>query len=67
MADLASRISQPPTEGTSSNDQAEMHDDPLAGQGLVEPEFEVEVKLSDLQKDAGTPFYSARTFEDLKL
>jgi len=35
--------------------------------GLDEPEFDVNVKLADLQEDPHNPLYSVKTFEDLKL
>ena len=37
------------------------------GTALREPEFDVEVKLSDLQADPNNPLYSAKTFEQLNL
>lgn len=41
---------------------------PMMGSvGLDEPEFDVNVKLADLQEDPNNPLYSAKTFEDLKL
>lgn len=36
-------------------------------QGLDEPEFDVNVKLADLQDDPNNPLYSAKTFEELNL
>jgi len=36
-------------------------------QGLDEPEFDVNVKLADLQDDPNNPLYSAQTFEQLNL
>lgn len=38
-----------------------------AGSGLQEPEYDVEVKLSDLQADKNNPLFSAKTFEELGL
>ncbi|PGH27627.1 ATP-dependent RNA helicase DBP5 [Polytolypa hystricis UAMH7299] len=35
--------------------------------GLQEPEYGVDVKLSDLQADPNNPLYSIKTFEELKL
>lgn len=35
--------------------------------GLDEPEFDVNVKLADLQADPNNPLYSAKTFEELNL
>lgn len=37
------------------------------GSALQEPEWDVEVKLSDLQADPNNPLYSVKTFEDLNL
>jgi ATP-dependent RNA helicase DDX19/DBP5 len=34
---------------------------------LREPEFDVEVKLADLQADPNNPLVSAKTFEELNL
>lgn len=39
----------------------------LGGSGLQEPEFDVEVSLSDLQNNEATPFHSATTWQDLNL
>ena len=36
-------------------------------QGLDEPEFDVNVKLADLQEDPNNPLYSVKNFEDLNL
>ena len=37
------------------------------GSDLHEPEYDVEVKLSDLQDDPNNPLYSAKSFEELEL
>jgi ATP-dependent RNA helicase DDX19/DBP5 len=39
----------------------------LGGSGLQEPDFEVEVSLSELQNNEATPFHSAATWQDLGL
>lgn len=39
----------------------------LMGSQLDEPEFDVNVKLADLQEDPNNPLYSAKSFEDLNL
>jgi ATP-dependent RNA helicase DDX19/DBP5 len=39
----------------------------LGGSGLQEPEWDVEVSLSDLQNNEATPFHSATTWQDLGL
>ena len=74
MADLASRITKPdpeakPAEAGASTEDAQVDGnvEHLGGSGLVEPEYEVEVKLSELQQDSSTPFYSVQTFSDLHL
>jgi ATP-dependent RNA helicase DDX19/DBP5 len=38
---------------------------PLGGSTLHEPQYDVEVKLSDIQKDANSPLYSISSFEEL--
>ncbi|OAA58239.1 DNA/RNA helicase, DEAD/DEAH box type [Cordyceps fumosorosea ARSEF 2679] len=82
MADLASRITKPdnkpadaaPASGadatapTSTADaQVDGAPEALGGSGLQEPEWDVEVSLSDLQNNEATPFHSATTWEDLGL
>ena len=37
------------------------------GSALSEPEFDVNVKLADLQDDPNNPLYSAKTFDQLNL
>lgn len=37
------------------------------GSNMVETEFNVEVKLADMQADPNNPLFSAKTFEELKL
>ncbi|KAH7011565.1 ATP-dependent RNA helicase DBP5 [Ilyonectria destructans] len=39
----------------------------LGGSGLQEPEWDVEVSLSELQNNEATPFHSATTWQDLNL
>jgi ATP-dependent RNA helicase DDX19/DBP5 len=38
---------------------------PLAGSGLHDAQYEVEVKLSDLQGDKDSPLFSVSSFEEL--
>jgi ATP-dependent RNA helicase DDX19/DBP5 len=38
---------------------------PLAGSGLHDAQYEVEIKLSDLQGDVNSPLFSVNTFEEL--
>lgn len=37
------------------------------GGELLEPEFDVNVKLNDLQADPNSPLYSVKNFADLNL
>lgn len=68
MADLASRITQP--SGDAASPPAESNGGGgggAGGPGLWDSDANVQVSLTDLQSDESTPFYSATTFEDLKL
>jgi ATP-dependent RNA helicase DDX19/DBP5 len=78
MSDLASRITDPkegatdaPAEAPPAEPVAEAQVDgaveELGGSGLQEPEWDVEVSLSDLQANEATPFHSATTWQDLGL
>ncbi|KAL9103542.1 MAG: hypothetical protein Q9163_001420 [Psora crenata] len=52
-------IEQAQTDGAS---------EPMGGNtGVIEPSYEVDVKLSDLQADPNDPLYSAKSFEQLGL
>jgi ATP-dependent RNA helicase DDX19/DBP5 len=78
MADLASRITKPEetpaeaapatevTEATEAKAEAPV-DAPTDQSNLIENEYEVEVKLSDLQNDTESPLYSVQSFEQLGL
>ena len=52
-------VTQAQTDGAAGN----IHDAP----GIVEPTYDVNVKLSDLQADPNDPLYSAKSFEELGL
>ncbi|KAM3456761.1 hypothetical protein NHJ6243_008040 [Beauveria neobassiana] len=81
MADLASRITKPddkpadaaPASGTATDAtptpdaQVDGAPEALGGSGLQEPEWDVEVSLSDLQNNEATPFHSATNWDDLGL
>lgn len=76
MADLASRITKPdeggddaPAEPAPPAEPAQVDGtvEELGGSGLQEPEWDVEVSLSDLQANEATPFHSATTWQDLGL
>lgn len=40
---------------------------PFGGSGLHEPDYTVEVKLSDMQADPNNPLFSVKSFDDLGL
>lgn len=77
MADLASRITKPDdkpadaapaaADAPASDAQVDGTPEALGGSGLQEPEWDVEVSLSDLQNNEATPFHSATNWEDLGL
>ncbi|MCJ1349610.1 RNA helicase required for poly(A+) mRNA export [Peltigera leucophlebia] len=55
----------PPTKSTGQNDGAT---EGLGGSsGVIEPEYEVNVKLADAQADVDNPLYSVKSFEELGL
>lgn len=51
----------------TDTDQVDGTVENLGGSGLEEPEWDVEVSLSDLQNMEATPFHSATTWQDLGL
>lgn len=55
-----------PTEDTSQA-QTDGAGQPFNGSGLHEPDYNVEVKLADMQADPNNPLFSATTFEQLGL
>lgn len=61
------------TDGAADPDSLEMAQKDGATQftggseGLDEPEFDVNVKLADLQDDPNNPLYSVKTFAELNL
>lgn len=76
MSDLASRITKPedkvedkPTEApaAAASEDAPVQAEGAAETGLQEPEWDVEVSLSDLQNNEATPFHSATSWQDLGL
>ncbi|KAL1960570.1 hypothetical protein VTO42DRAFT_7149 [Malbranchea cinnamomea] len=72
-ASLADRITKP--EDATKDEQAGEFADAqtdgappnLGGSGLHDSEYDVQVKLSDLQADPNNPLYSIKSFEDLGL
>lgn len=77
MSDLASRITkpdeavaaeqQPEADAAVPEGQVDGAIEELGGSGLQEPEWDVEVSLSDLQNNEATPFHSATQWEDMGL
>ena len=65
---LADRITKDEGE-TNDSSQVDGASAPMGGGSLQEPEFDVDVKLSDLQSNAdpNNPLFSAKTFEQLNL
>jgi len=53
-----SSLSIPQTDGAGEE---------LGGSNLQEPEYDVEVKLSDIQADPNNPLYSIKSFNELGL
>ncbi|KAK5074810.1 RNA helicase required for poly(A+) mRNA export [Lithohypha guttulata] len=53
-----------PENGISQTDGAS---GPFGGSNLHEPDYEVQVKLADLQEDPNNPLFSAQSFEQLNL
>ncbi|OQD77631.1 hypothetical protein PENDEC_c002G07069 [Penicillium decumbens] len=60
---LSDRISTPADAAQST----EVSQDAAGESELQEPDYSVEVKLSDLQADPNNPLYSVKSFEDLGL
>lgn len=51
----------------TATDQTDGAGEPFGGSGLHEPEYNVQVKLADMQADPNNPLFSATTFEQLGL
>lgn len=54
-------------ESSSSMAQTDGAAEDLGGSHLQEPEYDVEVKLSDIQADPNNPLYSIKSFNELGL
>lgn len=83
MSDLADRVTEPPAADEAAapaeakdttpqpaavgEDQIDGTVETEGGSGLQEPDYEVEVALSDLQNNEATPFHSATTWEGIGL
>lgn len=57
----------PAEESSAAQAQVDGSGPPGNGSNMVETEFNVEVKLADMQADPNNPLFSAKTFEELKL
>lgn len=57
----------PPSTSATAIPQTDGSSNLLGGSALQEPEYEVQVKLADMQADPNNPLYSAKTFEELNL
>ncbi|ODA80611.1 hypothetical protein RJ55_03570 [Drechmeria coniospora] len=60
-------VAESATEPTVGDAQADGTVEALGGSGLHEPEWDVEISLSELQDNEATPFHSATTWHDLGL
>ncbi|KAH3900200.1 ATP-dependent RNA helicase DBP5 SCDLUD_003171 [Saccharomycodes ludwigii] len=64
-------INKAKTEESSSTkppeEQQDKQDTPVVDSSLVKSEYEVKVKLADLQADPNSPLYSVKSFEELGL
>ena len=56
-----------PETADQSERQVDGATEPFGGSELQEPEFEVDVKLADMQADPNNPLYSVTSFEQLGL
>ncbi|KAL2071209.1 hypothetical protein VTL71DRAFT_12444 [Oculimacula yallundae] len=64
--EVASPIIEKKEEESSLADaQGDGTVEPLGGSGLHDAQYEVEVKLSDIQGDTESPLFSVKSFEDL--
>lgn len=54
-------------EKTDKTDKEQKESDAAEENNLIQTEYEVRVKLADLQADPNSPLYSAKRFEDLGL
>ena len=55
----------PPANDVLDQAQTDGAGEVFGGSDLREPEYDVQVKLSDIQADPNNPLYSVKSFEDL--
>lgn len=65
MSSWADEVASPPADNSLEQAQLDGSSAPLGGSALHEVEYDVEVKLSDLQADINNPLYSVSSFENL--
>jgi ATP-dependent RNA helicase DDX19/DBP5 len=58
---------KPEHEMVANIPQTDGAGEPQGGSSLHEPEYDVDVKLSDLQLDPNNPLFSVKSFEELGL
>lgn len=57
----------PPTATNTNIPQNDGAAQPFGGSQLTEPQYDVQIKLADMQADPNNPLYSIKTFEELNL
>ena len=70
-SEIKSEVSKAQTDGATDSLEMAQKDGATTwlngSQGLDEPEFDVNVKLADLQDDPNNPLYSVKSFDQLNL
>lgn len=70
VASPATELASNPIQAPESSDaipQVDGATTPFGGSTLQEPDYEVEIKLADMQADPNNPLFSATSFEQLGL
>jgi hypothetical protein len=68
VVDIAEPTEKKPEESTLPKAQTDGATELGGGNtGIYEPDYEVEIKLSDAQADPNNPLFSVKTFEELGL
>ena len=63
--EVASPVAEKPESESLGDAQVDGTVEPLGGSGLHDAQYEVEVKLSDIQGDVNSPLFSVSSFEEL--
>lgn len=66
-ADENNQKAEAEAAGAAAEAQVDGAVEELGGSGLQEPEWDVEVSLSELQANEATPFHSATQWQDMGL